>query len=346
MSQRRSPILSIENLSVSINTPKRIVYPVNNASIDFYPGETVAIVGESGSGKTVLTQSLLRLLPSQNTSYSGKIHFHGHDLITASPSIIRDIRGKDISMIFQDPLSSLNPVLTVGTQIIENIFQHTTMDYNDAYKHTLELMSRVGMSSPETRFRQYPHELSGGLRQRVLIAIAISCKPSILIADEPTTALDVTIQAQIIALLTTLQKEENTTIVIISHDLAVVAGIADRIAVMYGGEIVELNTVNNIFEQPRHPYTQALLSTIPNIAHTRRKNLKPIPGQIPTPIKNPNQCIFADRCQYTMLACTQSHPPKYGSMSRYSRCFLHHRAAKKSWKRFASQYPSYKRIVS
>ena len=259
-------ILSVKNLSVSFETYKAEVKAVRDVSFDLHEKETLAIVGESGSGKSVTAQSVMRLVPMPPGKFvGGSIIFDGEELIDKSEKQMESIRGKEIGMIFQDPMTSLNPTMTIGKQIAEGLIKHQNMSKKDAHARGIELLKQVGIPNPEKRINQYPHEFSGGMRQRAMIAIALACNPKILIADEPTTALDVTIQAQILDLMKQLQEETGTAIILITHDLGVVANSAHRVAVMYGGKIVETGSVEEIFYNPKHPYTWGLLGSMPKL---------------------------------------------------------------------------------
>ncbi|HAM80803.1 ABC transporter ATP-binding protein [Ornithinibacillus bavariensis] len=307
-------ILSVKNLSVSFDTYKAEVKAVRNVSFDLHEEETLAIVGESGSGKSVTAQSLMRLIPMPPGKFvGGSILFNGEDITQKSEKQMESIRGKEIGMIFQDPMTSLNPTMTIGKQIAEGLIKHHSMAKKEAYNRGVELLKLVGIPTPEKRINQYPHEFSGGMRQRAMIAIALACNPKILIADEPTTALDVTIQAQILDLMKELQKETGTAIILITHDLGVVANAAHRVAVMYGGKIVETGTVDEIFYNPRHPYTWGLLGSMPRLDN-HDEELKAIPGSPPDLADPPKGCPFAARCPYAMKACG-SHMPEYYELS-------------------------------
>ena len=292
------PLLSIRDLVTEFSTPDGIVHAVDGVSYDVYPGETVGVVGESGSGKSVTVMSILGLIPQPpGRIASGEILLEGRDLLQFSEDDLRDVRGKDIAMVFQDPMTSLNPVLTVGDQIAEAITTHVRKMANDeARRRSIELLELVGVPNAAARFSQYPHEYSGGMRQRAMIAMAIANQPKILIADEPTTALDVTIQAQVLDVLRKAQGETNAGTILITHDLGVIAEMADRVVVMYGGKVVETGTVDDIFHNPTHPYTLGLLSSLPR-ADRRVDRLEPIPGQPPSLINLPKGCSFHPRCR-------------------------------------------------
>ena len=304
-----SPELEIQNLTVSFSTTKGKLIAVNGISFHLNPGETLALVGESGCGKTVSALSILRLLPEPPAEIlSGKIIFDGQDLLSLRAKELQDLRGRSISMIFQDPTTSLNPVLTVGEQIAETLLRHTTMNRREALQKSADLLSRVELPSPKEKLQYYPHQLSGGMRQRVMIAMALACSPRVLIADEPTTALDVLIQAQILELLRSLKKE--TSILIITHDLGVVAEIAQRVLVMYAGEIVESGPAKALLNNPFHPYTKGLIASIPKLG-TKKKpgaRLEEISGNVPSLDQRPSGCSFHPRCAWAMEKCKTQNP--------------------------------------
>lgn len=303
-------ILQVNNLSVSFHTYGGEVEAVRDVSFELFAGETLAIVGESGSGKSVTAQAILQLIATPPGQYkSGEILFAGEDLLQKSQSQMEYIRGKQIGMIFQDPLTSLNPTMRIGRQIAEGLFKHERLSGRAARKRTLELLRLVGIPNPKQRMKQYPHEFSGGMRQRVMIAIALSCNPKIVIADEPTTALDVTIQAQILDLLKKIQRETGTAIILITHDLGVVANSADRVLVMYGGKVAEKASVDTIFYRPEHPYTWGLLASMPRL-HDVAEELQSIPGSPPDLKEPPGGCPFVARCPYAMKVC-HTHMPAY-----------------------------------
>src|SRR5690625_875298 len=288
-------VLEVKNLSVSFHTYGGEVQAVRNVNFDLYEGETLAIVGESGSGKSVTAQSIMQLIATPPGEYkSGSILLDGVDLLQKSEGQMQAIRGQEIGMIFQDPMTSLNPTMRIGKQITEGLFKHQRMSKQDAHNRAIELLRLVGIPNPERRIKQFPHEFSGGMRQRAMIALALSCNPKILIADEPTTALDVTIQAQILELLREIQEETKTAIILITHDLGVVANAADRVAVMYGGKIVETGTVDELFYEPKHPYTWGLLGSMPKL-NDAREELQSIPGTPPDLKDPPKGSTFAAR---------------------------------------------------
>src|SRR6202011_3806520 len=295
-------LLEVRNLQTHFRTPEGINRAVDGVSFHVDEGETLAIVGESGCGKSVTAMSLMRLIPEPPGKIAGSVRFQDKDLLQLSEREMRAIRGNDISMIFQEPMTSLNPVLTVGRQIGETLRMHQGLDKQAAEQRAIEMLTLVGIPEPARRVREYPHQLSGGMRQRVMIAMALACNPKLLIADEPTTALDVTIQAQILELMRSLQHEFGMAILFVTHDLGVVADICDRVAVMYAGQVVEQESVADLFARPRHPYTAALLASMPQLAQ-RGSTLRVIPGQVPRPEDFPIGCRFAARCRYRADAC-------------------------------------------
>lgn len=291
-------LLSVRDLEVRFSTRKSTIYAVNRISFDLEPGETLGIVGESGCGKSVSALAMLGILPKAGRVEGGQVVFQDVDLLKLPDQKLRQIRGKDIAMIFQDPMTSLNPVLTVGRQITETLEKHLDMDRDVARKEAAELLGRVGIPGAADRLRDYPHQFSGGMRQRVMIAMAISCRPKLLIADEPTTALDVTIQAQILEVLKQLTAQENMALILITHDLGVVAGICERTNVMYAGKFVETAPTTELFAKPRHPYTLGLLKSVPRLDAARKERLEPIAGS-PRELRSlPPGCSFAPRCLY------------------------------------------------
>jgi peptide/nickel transport system ATP-binding protein/oligopeptide transport system ATP-binding protein len=306
---RDKPVLEVSNLRTVFRTRSSTIYAVNGVSFSLKPGELLGVVGESGSGKSVTMMSMLRLLPSPPAAIEGGSAMLGaRDLLQMSDEELRKLRGAEIGFIFQDPMTSLNPVFTVGYQLMEPLREHLGMSKKQARKRAAELLALVGIPSPEQRLDDYPHQFSGGMRQRVMIAVALACEPKVLIADEPTTALDVTIQAQILELVRKLRKELGMAIVWITHDLGVVAGIADRVAVMYGGQIVEQAPVAGLYASPRHPYTSALLKTLPKLGGAREEKLNTIPGQPPLLSAYPTSCPFASRCPHVMDRCRRENP--------------------------------------
>ena len=318
------PILQIENLKTSFMTSNGEVQAVRGVSFSVGKGEIVGLVGESGSGKSVTSMSILKLLADTARIKEGKILFEGEDLTQYSKAQMRKIRGGKISMIFQDPMSSLNPLIPVGKQVAEMIREHhPEKSKEDIKKEVLELFSRVRIPEPEKRYKSFPHEFSGGMRQRVMIAMALANRPELLIADEPTTALDVTIQDQILKQLRELKKEYGTSIIFITHDLGVVAELCDRVVVLYGGLVMEEASVFDIFDHPKHPYTLGLLASIPSLEQDRSRRLKPIPGSPPDMTRPPVGCPFAPRCPYARVICGQELPPVTEiSEGHKSRCWL------------------------
>ena len=302
-------LLEVSNLRTRFHIAEGTVYAVNGISFRINEGETVAVVGESGCGKSVSMLSVLRLIPiPPGEIASGSANYLGRDLFNITENEMEDIRGKEISMIFQDPMTSLNPVLTIGKQITESLLTHLPIDQKGAEDRAVELLEKVGISDPKARLRDYPHQFSGGMRQRVMIAMALACAPSLLIADEPTTALDVTIQAQIVELVTQLRDQLHMAIIWITHDLGVVAGLADRVIVMYAGLIVEEAKVDDLYDDPRHPYTLALLAALPRVDRRRDRRLKSIPGAPPNLLVEPHGCPFAPRCEFVIERCTAENP--------------------------------------
>ncbi len=318
-----APLLSIRDLHTSFYTESGVARAVDGVSFDIGAGETLGIVGESGCGKSVTALSILRLIQPPGRIESGSvIEFDGKNLVTLDDADIRDIRGNRISMIFQEPMSALNPVFTVGDQVAEVARVHAGMSRRDAWERAVEMLELTGMPDAEARARQYPHQLSGGMRQRVLIAMALMMKPALVIADEPTTALDVTIQAQILDLLLDLQKKIGTSILMITHDLGVIAETASRVIVMYAGEVVEQAEVDELFAKPHHPYTEGLMHSMPHIGHDQER-LNVIPGTVPAPTEWPSGCRFRERCPYSWDLCEGEHPPLYQIGSGHvSRCHL------------------------
>jgi oligopeptide/dipeptide ABC transporter ATP-binding protein len=297
-------LLGIKNLNVFFKSPYGSIKVVSDLSFEIEEAAVFGLVGESGCGKSLTALSVMGILP-QNSFSKGEIIFHGRDLLTLDKESIRKLRGKEIAMIFQEPMTSLNPVLTVGYQVAEVLITHLGLSKKEAMANTIELFRSVKIPSPELRIKDYPHQLSGGMRQRVMIAMAIACNPSLLIADEPTTALDVTIQAQILELLQRLREEMKMAVLLITHDLGIIAENAMRVAIMYAGRLMELFTVGELFQNPRHPYTIGLLDS-----HPKEKGIPliPIPGVVPEPYKLPTGCKFSDRCRFVMPACHEKEP--------------------------------------
>ncbi|MCY3549998.1 MAG: ABC transporter ATP-binding protein [Candidatus Poribacteria bacterium] len=329
------PLLEISGLKTVFPTDDGIVNAVSDVSFEIGPGQTVGVVGESGCGKSITGLSLLQLVPSPGRIEAGEILFHRNgdeplDIAQVSPKseLMRQIRGNEIAIIFQEPMTSLNPVYTVGNQIAEAIVLHEQVDKKTARERAIEMIARVGIPAPAQRVDEYPHQLSGGMRQRIMIAMALCCSPTLLIADEPTTALDVTIQAQVLGLMQELQAEMGMAIMLITHDLGVIADIADEVVVMYAGRVVERGTVDDIFYNPLHPYTQGLLKSIPILGKTPQKTLPSIPGTVPHPLGLPEGCSFQPRCSERMPECEQM--PELAVINGESekgghavRCWLH-----------------------
>jgi oligopeptide transport system ATP-binding protein len=317
-------LLEVTNLRVGFKTDDGYVSAVNGLSYSVESGSTLGIVGESGSGKSVNALTIMRLIPiPPGRIESGSIMLRGENLLQKSEAEMRKIRGKDIAMIFQDPMTSLNPVLTVGDQIAEAVQLHLKVSKKESYERTVDMLRLVRIPLPEKRVKEYPHQLSGGMRQRVMIAMALSCDPDVLIADEPTTALDVTIQAQIIDLMNEMQQRLGSAIVLITHDLGVVAETCKNVLVMYAGNMVEYGSATQIFAQPRHPYTMGLLSSLPRLDDKTQTRLVPIEGQPPNLLRIPKGCSFAPRCKYRMKMCDQPVPLYDFGDGHVARCFLY-----------------------
>lgn len=315
-------LLEVDNLKMYFHTKDGIVKAVNGVSYTLDRGETLGVVGESGSGKSVTSMTIMGLIDMPPGKIEGgDVRYRGHSLLKMSEQEMEHIRGNDIAMIFQDPMTSLNPVYTIGHQLSEGLRLHKGYSKEDALKRSIELLSLVGIPNPEQRVKEYPHEFSGGMRQRVMIAMALACDPDILIADEPTTALDVTIQAQIIELMQKMQKKNGNAIIMITHDLGVVADVADKIMVMYAGSPVEFGTAEEIFYNPMHPYTWGLTRSIPDAVMTEKKPLTPIEGNPPSLVNVPKGCAFAPRCPYATDLCKQKRPELFVTQTgHYSRC--------------------------
>lgn len=323
-------LLEVKNLSVSFQTFFGEVEAVRDISFHVGKSETVAIVGESGCGKSVTANSIVQLLPMPPAFFkSGEIIFNGENLLEKTDKEMEKIRGNEISMIFQDPMTSLNPTMRIGKQIVEGLVSHRKLPKNEARKKAIEMLDLVAVPEPEKRINQYPHEFSGGMRQRVMIALAMISTPRLLIADEPTTALDVTVQAQILELMKEIQKKLNMSIILITHDLGVVADMSDRVIVMYAGQILEEGTTDEIFKDPRHPYTQKLLASVPRLNMSRQEPLHSIEGTPPDLYIPPKGCSFYDRCERAMKVC-KDYMPSFDahSPSHKSRCWLNHPMAK------------------
>lgn len=314
-------LLEVRDLTVTFDTPDGVVHAVNGISFDLDPGETLGLVGESGSGKTQTALALLGLL-AENGQASGSVRFRGQELLGLSTSELSRIRGSKISMIFQDPVSSLNPYMTIGDQLTEVLTHHRNLRRRQARSRAEEMLNQVRLSDPANRMRQYPHELSGGMCQRVMIAMGLLCQPDLLIADEPTTALDVTVQSQINTLMGELSEQSSTAILLITHDLGVVAGLCDRILVMYAGQEMELAEVHDLFGDPRHPYTEGLLNSVPRLDQARSGILNAIPGNPPNLLKLPEGCPFSSRCRYRFDRCRERPDFEKVAEGRYKRCHL------------------------
>ncbi len=316
-------LLEVSGLRTEFVTGGGIIRAVDGIDLKISRGETLGIVGESGCGKSITSLSIMQLLPKKiGRIAAGEIRFKGEDLVRKSGRDIRRVRGNRMAMIFQEPMTSLNPVIRIGRQVAESARYHLKIGRKEAELLSIEMLRKVGISRPEQIVKQYPHELSGGMRQRVMIAMAMVCKPELLIADEPTTALDVTIQAQILDLMRELQQEEGTAILMITHDLGVVAEMCDRVVVMYAGQVVEETDVRTLFRSPQHPYTQGLLDSLPQLSEGRER-LASIPGQVPNPLELPPGCRFAPRCPVKMRQCEESVPELLSTESGHQcRCFL------------------------
>ncbi|UJA21130.1 ABC transporter ATP-binding protein [Thermoleophilia bacterium SCSIO 60948] len=319
-----APLLSVKDLRVSFRTEDGIVQAVDDVSFDLAPGEVLAVVGESGSGKSVTAMSMLGLTRSRNAKIEGSAEFGDLDLINASDEELRSLRGNDVSMIFQDPMTSMNPVYKVGDQIVEAIRAHRDMGKKEAWERAVELLETVGIPAARERADAFPHQFSGGMRQRAMIAMALSLEPKLLIADEPTTALDVTIQAQILKLLKQLNEERGLAVILITHDLGVVADIADRVMVMYAGQVVEQGTLDQIFYDPQHPYTWGLLGSITRLDRDRSDRLAQISGQPPSLLAPPEGCHFRPRCPHAFGRCTEKPQleARTGDSGQLDRCWL------------------------
>jgi peptide/nickel transport system ATP-binding protein len=315
-------LLEVKDLNVTFSTRRGLVKAVNHLSFSLGKGETLGIVGESGSGKSVSMNAVMGLVRDSNVNISGSVKFNGTDLLTQSDEQMRAIRGKEIAMVFQDPMTALTPVYTVGWHIIEQIRLHTEMSKEDAKKRAIEILDEVGIPDAKRRVDQYPHEFSGGMRQRAIIAMALSLNPALLIADEPTTALDVTIQAQILDLLKQLQQTHNSSIIIITHDMGVVSEIADEVLVMYAGRMVERATKDALFAKPQHPYTQGLMNSVPRLDRPRTDRLEAIPGLPASLLALPQGCAFSTRCSKVHAACS-NEPAFVADSNGYGKaCFL------------------------
>jgi len=304
----RPPLVDIEDLTVEFPTDGGVIRAVDRLRLNIAEGESVGLVGESGCGKTVAALSLLRLLPAPGRVVSGTVRFEGTDLLALDEERMRELRGRKIAMVFQEPMRSLNPVFRCGAQVAETLEAHSRLDARESRRRVVSLFDQVGLAPAKDLFEAYPHELSGGMRQRVMIAMALACDPRLLLADEPTTALDVTVQAQIVDLLTRLRRSRNLAVLLISHNLALVSGVCNRVAVMYAGQIVESAPAAMLFERPGHPYTRALVESLPRIDGPVGVPV-PIPGEVPHPLRWPRGCRFADRCFRVRLECRSEEPP-------------------------------------
>lgn len=314
-------ILEVSNLQVTFDTPDGDVQAVRGVDFSLHEGESLAIVGESGSGKSQTVLAIMGLL-AENGSCSGQAYYRGQDLMAMSPAELNAHRGRDIAMIFQDPMTSLNPYMSIGRQMVEVVMHHQKLSRSEARTHAQEMLRAVRIPDPERRLDQYPHEFSGGMRQRILIAMGLLCEPDILIADEPTTALDVTVQSQISDLVDDVRKRSNMATILITHDLGVVAGVCDRILVMYAGQIVESGTVDDIYASPAHPYTQGLLASVPRLDRIDDASLHAIPGNPPNMLALPAGCAFRERCSQAFEACKSEPPLVNHGQDRASRCHL------------------------
>lgn len=318
-------ILEVKDLQTVFRTTRGEITSVEDVSFSIKPGETLGIVGESGCGKSVTSLSIMGLLGKNGRVKKGEIRFIGEDLTKLSKDAVRKYRGNEISMIFQEPMTSLNPVFSIGNQLTEQIMLHKTKDKKMAKKHAVEMLKRVGIPRPDAIMNEHPHALSGGMRQRVMIAMALSCEPKVLIADEPTTALDVTIQAQILKLMKNLKQDFNTSTILITHDLGIIAEMADKVLVMYAGEVVEEADVFTLFDHPKHPYTKGLMESIPHLDSDRKERLSSIEGTVPSLENMPKGCRFQARCPFAMDRCKEQHPALF-DVSEYSqkvRCWLY-----------------------
>lgn len=321
---KREKLLELKNVTTSFDTDDGKVTAIQDISFDLYKGESLGILGESGCGKSVTSLSIMRLLP-QDVGYveNGEIYFQGENLLNIKENKMRSYRGNKISMIFQEPMTSLNPVFKVKKQLIEVYTTHQDVDNEEAYDKALNILDIVGIPDPKSVIEKYPYELSGGMRQRVMIAMALACQPALLIADEPTTALDVTIQAQILKLMNELKQEINSSIMLITHDLGVIAQMVERVLVFYAGQIVERAQIDDLYENPKHPYTKGLIKSIPRIGE-KRQRLDTIQGMVPSPFEFPQGCRFNPRCEHAMDICKEKEPPEVNVGDRHSaKCWLH-----------------------
>jgi len=322
--QEQALVIDVKDLKTYFFSEIGVIKAVDGVSFSLPPMRILALVGESGCGKSVTALSLVRLIPTPpGKIVGGEARFEGVDLLALSEDQLRTFRGNKIGVVFQDPMSALNPVFTVGDQIAEGVICHGKVDRAQVKEYVLELLSQVGIASPQRVYESYPHQLSGGMRQRVLIAMAVSCQPKMLIADEPTTALDVTVQAHILRLLKDLQEKNGLSILFITHDFRVVAEIADDVAVMYAGQIIEYAQVNELFDNPLHPYTQALMTSIPGISSAEMKKLKAIPGNVPNFLDLPSGCYFHTRCSKALSICRYESPPFFQKENHSVKCWLY-----------------------
>ena len=327
MKNNNEIILSVKNLKTYIYVNNRCNRAVDGVSFDVHKGKTLGIVGESGCGKSITASSIMQLLPKLSRIESGEIIYYKEnkairiDMLERNGKSMRDLRGADISMIFQDPMTALNPVYSIGSQIKENLIYHTSMDKISMNEKTIEMLKIMGIPLPHQRAEEYPHQFSGGMRQRAMIAMAMACNPKILIADEPTTALDVTIQAQIFELMLNLKKEHQTAIILITHDMGVIAELADEVAVMYMGNIVEKGSVSEVLRKPAHPYTKALLESIPILGKGKKQKIEPIRGSTPDPYQRPEGCQFLPRCNYSSDKCVENPSYHHITKTQFVRCW-------------------------
>jgi peptide/nickel transport system ATP-binding protein len=304
-----APLLQVENLEVTFVTPDRTVHAVNGVSFDVARGETLGILGESGSGKSVTLRSILKLHPEHRTRWSGSIKLEGDEVLTMNRRALADLRGNRVAMIFQEPATAFDPVFTIGQQIAETVRRHTGKSDADAWKRAKELLEHVRIPSPAQRLKAYPHEMSGGMRQRAMIALALSCNPSLLLADEPTTALDATVQIQVLLLIRELQRELDLGVIFVTHDIGVAVEVSDRVGVMYAGKLIELASVEQMVDEPRHPYSRGLLASTVHGGSMRGQRLEAIPGAPPDLADVPTACSFAPRCKYAEQRCVAALPP-------------------------------------
>ena len=327
MKNKNEIILSVKDLKTYIYVNNRCNRAVDGVSFDVHKGKTLGIVGESGCGKSITASSIMQLLPKLSRIESGEIIYYKEnkairiDMLERNGKSMRDLRGADISMIFQDPMTALNPVYSIGSQIKENLIYHTSMDKISMNEKTIEMLKIMGIPLPHQRAEEYPHQFSGGMRQRAMIAMAMACNPKILIADEPTTALDVTIQAQIFELMLNLKKEHQTAIILITHDMGVIAELADEVAVMYMGNIVEKGSVSEVLRKPAHPYTKALLESIPILGKGKKQKIEPIRGSTPDPYQRPEGCQFLPRCNYSSEKCVENPSYHHITKTQFVRCW-------------------------